>query len=461
MWTTLDIGIKFDKPTSLRAQLSKMIAVPGRGSGKSSSSLSRAAAEPEGEPSPLTKKERNDYTAEGRFAALKSFYRNQIAETATSSSDPLGIDYSRVFSSSPGSLNRIMSIYASSRSGRSGTSNIYAGRKEPESKPSVMREAMTASEGMYIPGPDTDNAIIRKMASEEECGYDGLASIDQRISQVSQTRSLRFVDDLLPLPMLLRTKRAKRCKACKHILVKPESKPQSTRFRMRLIALGFIPLPTIRPLVAASAMSSPSPSINLNALTPAKPTQFLLTLKNHMFDPVRITLATPSVTPGAVSTKVTILCPQFEIGANNDAWVEADEALQASAKAASVAAAAGRSGATGGGGYEKEKVAEAGKVWDKGQNWSTVVLEVVPGLVPSSSSLSSSSPSPPGIPSSYEDEDVLEIPIFVRMEWDTENQAEQPIVSNTSKSDNMVKRELAYWMVLGVGRIGLPLPLGL
>ena len=348
-----------------------------------------------------------------RFAALKSFYRNQIAETSStfSPSDPL--DYTRAgLSSSPGSLNRIMSIYASSRS---------SGAKKPKSKSTVMREAVPGSnEGIYIPQPDADDAIIQRM---EKCGWDGLASVDQRVACCSNTR---FVDDLLPSPVLLRTKRAKRCKTCKHILVKPESKPQSTRFRMRLIALNFIPLATLRPLSL----------LNLDALVSLKPIQLLLTLKNNMFDPVRITLATPSVTPGVVSTKVTILCPQFEIGANNDAWDEADEVLQQSAKASIAATRIG----------DKEKVAEAGKVWEKGRNWSAVVLEVVPGVLPVSAS------PPLGIiPSPHDDDqDVLEIPIFVRMEWDSESHT----IEHAGKGDNMVKRELAYWMVLGVGRIG-------
>ena len=91
-----------------------------------------------------------------------------------------------------------------------------------------------------------------------------------------------------------------------------------------------------------------------------------------MFDPVRITLATPPVTPGRVATKVTVLSPQFEIGANSDVW---DEALQgASAPLTSDSRSAALRG-----------VPEAGKVWDKGRNWTTVVLEVVPGTLPGSS----------------------------------------------------------------------------
>ncbi|BCR85583.1 putative dynactin Arp1 p62 subunit RO2 [Aspergillus chevalieri] len=464
MWTTLDIGIKFDKPTNIRTQLSKLTDSTSRGRqmskslGDLKSPLSTyasidehlSAAGDNGGP---------DQSADARFAALKGFYRNQIAETSTSPADPLGTDFAGGFSS-PGALNRIMSLYTSS----SRLSSLY--NKKPKSKPPVMREALTASEGLKVPAPNAEDAVVRRMASDE-CGWDGVASIEQRSFQ---SPDARFVDDLLPLPVLLRTKRSKRCKSCKHILVKPEFKPQSTRFRIRLIALSYIPLATLRPLTISPPQAgypTTAPTVpNLDCLPPLKPVQLLLTLKNHMFDPVRVTLATPSVTPGRVGTKVTILCPQLDIGANSDVW---DEALQGSAPGEQ------RSSRSGAMGIGYEKVAEAGKVWDKGRNWTTVAIEVVPGTLPGGGrrrasranddfndgdddddddsldgknfdwSGQSKDPNEQLQP----DEDVLEIPIFVRMEWDSENQMEQSV----SKSSDTVKRELAYWMVLGVGRI--------
>lgn len=477
MWTTLDIGIKFDKPTNLRIQLSKMIdSIQGkpassRSFGELKSPLSRYSSIDEPSTPASENPTENEETLlddqpalapEARFAALKLFYRNQISETSASPTDPLGSDFGLGFSS-PGALNRIMSIYTSTLGG------LYGGSKKPKSKPPVMREALNASEGLKIPAADAEDHIIQKMASDNRA-WDGLASIEQRKFQPPDAR---FVDDLLPLPMLLRTKRSKRCKSCKHILVKPESKPQSTRFRIRLIALSYIPLPTLRPLTLGP---NPNPLIpsstvasipNLDALPPLKPIQLLLTLKNHMFDPVRVTLATPSTTPGRIATKVTILCPQFDIGANSDVW---DEALQQ----ASGDIRPNRPGMPG-----HEKVAEAGKVWDKGRNWTTVALEVVPGTLPEGPEKGYSAPTAnsddasnddgDGLPKLdltrhqsrndadhryglQEDEDVLEIPVFVRMEWDSENQIEQPVVGKGQKPDT-VKRELAYWMVLGVGRI--------
>lgn len=454
MWTTLDIGLKFDKPTNIRIQLSNMYeSTNGRKPSKTVSGLkSPLSAFPSmGEQIPGSgdgnPKEQSPLDHNARFAALKTFYRNQIAETSASPTDPLGSDFGPIYSS-PSALNRIMSIYTSSTGGPYGAS-----AKKQKSKLPVMREALTAPEGLKIPSPDAERSIIERITSQD-CGWDGLASMDQRAFQFPDAR---FVDDLRPLPVLLRTKRSKRCKSCKHILVKPEFKPQSTRFRIRLIALSYVPLSTLRPLISSpypgqlpSSTSSPSISApSLDALKPSKPVQFLLTLKNHLFDPVKVTLATPSLTPGRVASKITILCPQFELGANSDVW---DEALQ------NASATADRSSRSGSG---FDKVAEAGKVWDKGRNWTTVVLEVVPGTLPGSSrptlqpggkNVDETSDKWDTMNPLREDEDVLEIPVFVRLEWDSENQMiEQPV--GKGLMPETVKRELAYWMVLGAGRI--------
>ncbi|KAE8328771.1 dynactin p62 family-domain-containing protein [Aspergillus sergii] len=484
MWTTLDIGVKFDKPTNIRTQLSKMTdSSRGRQMSKTFSDLKSplstyssiddqfpSPSEIRGDDaSPANEESSAPLNPEARFQALKGFYKSQIASTSSSPNDPLA-DFGAGFSS-PGALNRIMSLYTSS----SRLGNLYGGtNKKPKSKPPVMREALTTSEGLRVPAPDAENALIRRMASDD-CGWDGMASIEQR---TFQSPDARFVEDLLPLPVLLRTKRSKRCKSCKHILVKPEFKPQSTRFRIRLIALSYIPLPTLKPLVSSPFAGLPSVTSaaapNLDALSPLKTVQLQLTLKNHMFDPVRVTLATPSVTPGRVASKVTILCPQFDIGANSDVW---DEALQGSTAPGD--ARSSRSGTLG----STEKVAEAGKVWDKGRNWTTVVLEVVPGTLPGSgatgrnrmkqhyddndddnddsdadsdvnaNALDWSGQTKDPNQQLQPDEDVLEIPVFVRMEWDSENQIDQEQSVGKGQNSDTVKRELAYWMVLGVGRI--------
>ena len=99
----------------------------------------------------------------------------------------------------------------------------------------------------------------------------------------------------------------------------------------------------------------------------------------------------------------------------------------------------GGRGANGEGGEEgKEKEAEAGKVWERGRNWTSVVLEVVCAVVGGGDE-----------DGRAEDADVLEIPMFVRVEYEVEVAGEE----GGGEKERMEKRELAYWCVLGVGRV--------
>jgi len=308
--------------------------------------------------------------------------------------------------------------------------------KKSKSKTGLMREAYDASEGLYV-CPSSDSAV-KQLQNE---GWVGTTSQEQRSNQ---SNNPRFISELRPVPYLLRTKRSKRCRACRHILSKPEAKVQTTRFRIRLVASSYIPTMTITPL-SSQAQLAGSPAL---LLTPLKPTQFLLTLKNPLFDPVKVTLATPSHTPGRFSSKITILCPQFEVGANTDVW---DEALQD--------------------GSEREKrrttrevgegqgQAEAGKIWEKGRNWVSVVVEVVPASLQIERGLAALRKGSDGVDDVIEergiveDEDILEIPVFVRVEWETDTANDEAGGAAAKDKDVKEKRELAYWCVLGVGRI--------
>lgn len=404
-WTTLDIGIKFDKPSNLAVQLSKL---NNGGTPRLVPSISKTSfEESEPVPDPLS-----DNDPDAKFQSLKSFLSSQLS-ISPSSSNPLLTPSGEYNYSSPSSLARIMSLYT----------GLGSYGKKSTSKTTPMRESASHSEGLHIVDPASHAGAIQKLRTE---GWAGTASIAQR---AKQRHPPHFINDVRPVAQILRTKRSKRCRTCRHILVKPEPKVTSTRFRIRLVALNYIPTISLKPLQSSGQLV-----IDLNALPILRASQFLLTLQNPMFDAVKITLATPSHTPGRYSHKVTILCPQFDIGANTDAW---DEALggggagkRASRMLTSVSKTTDPAASSGEG-----KVAEAGKVWDKGRNWTTVVVEVVCAGVGQEAEV-------------VEDEDVLEIPVFVRMEWEGE------AAEGEGEKGGRERKELAYWAVVGVGRVG-------
>lgn len=364
---------------------------------------------------PLGPNERLD--AASQFSNLKAFYSSQIADS--SPAGPLGVlgDYGY---SSPGGLTRILGMYT-------GGAAVDAKSKR---KAGAMREAQDAMEGLQLT-PNSDEEAIAKLQAE---GWHSTATLAQR--KELPNSDAHFLTDLRPIAYLLRTKRSKRCKTCRHILSKPESKIQTTRFRIRLVALNYIPSISIKPLQATSSLT----------LTPFKPVQFLLTFKNPLFDRVKITLGTPARTPGRFGSKVTVLCPQFEVGANTDAW---EEALREGGNRNT----GGEKRRTKAEVSEGQQQAEAGKVWERGRNWTSVVLEVVPAsLLIDGPDLSKSEELKNDDGPLREDEDVVEIPVFVRVEYETDAAQDEAAGLGKDK-EAREKRELAYWCVLGVGKI--------
>ncbi|KAI8964068.1 dynactin p62 [Daldinia sp. FL1419] len=405
-WNSAEIGVKFDKPQGIFSQLSKLRHGEDHSKHSSTGDVSPKKIDPVPE------------TASARFAAMKSFYNAQNNTNSPSSNSLSNLmDYGL---SSPGALTRIMNLYSGNN----------AGLGKPKAKSSIMREADSASEGFRVADLD-ESAAMSKLRRD---GWDGTVTRDQ--SQLQVEEGARFADELWPIPYLLRTKRSKRCPVCRHIISKPESKVGNTRWRIRLVANNNIPSITIKPLNPAP--STPGTS---DPLIPLQPAQFLLTFKNPMFEEIKVTLATPATTPGRFSSRVTILCPQFHIDANTDTDMYLDDVLKDGEKGA------GRKR----GDESTSQQAEAGKIWERGRNWVSIVVEVIPA------SLRGEEPSSFGAPKSEpplkEGEDILEIPMLIRLEWEGEASQDQVGASAGKEKDTREKKELAYWSAIGLGRI--------
>jgi len=294
-WSSNEIGILFDKPQGIHAQLSKI----QNGGAPILTAKERRKGREEGKKdliSSLGKHESQEELSEGlgvnerldieaHFSNLKAFYQSQLADSSPVTALGFSADYGY---GSPGALSRIMGLY---------TGGTMADKKS-KGKSGTMREAQNSSEGLQI-SHQADEDIFKTLRSQ---GWEGTTSSSQRKDSPNQNTHL--VSDLRPIAYLLRTKRSKRCRTCRHILSKPESKVQTTRFRIRLVALNYIPSIHIKPLQPTASPSS--------LLLPMKPTQFLLTFKNPLFDSVKVSLGTPVQTPGRFASKVTVLCPQFE-----------------------------------------------------------------------------------------------------------------------------------------------------
>ncbi|KAK4690727.1 dynactin 4, partial [Phenoliferia sp. Uapishka_3] len=78
---------------------------------------------------------------------------------------------------------------------------------------------------------------VRRM--REMTGFEDVAGLEKRWG-VGWNQPL-MASELKPLRTPLLSKRSKRCPTCKHILIKPEQKSSSTRFKIKLVASNYLP----------------------------------------------------------------------------------------------------------------------------------------------------------------------------------------------------------------------------
>jgi dynactin-4 len=440
-WSTVETGIEFEKHTGVHAQLARIanggkpIPTPKErdkererrkeAQARQGQRDSRSLLSPsEDSPTSDVDKHTSPPSRDDRFSHLGAFYKSQIeAHTPTNPFSAHDLNFS-----SPSAYSRIMNLYSTA-----------GAKKQKRGKPTPMREAASELEGLSIYDTASDAAAIERIKR------DGWADTPSQTQKLAQTDpDVQFENELRPIPTLLCTKRSKRCRSCRHILSKPESKITSTRYKIKILALSHIPRLSIRALPGNATPSVPStpglPStpqapFNYSNLRSGIPTHFLLQLSNPLFDNIRVTLATPSTVPGKAQTRVTILCPQFEVGANTDVW---DDALSTSAPSTARGSAA-------------DGQIEAGKIWDRGRNWTSVVIEIVPGFLRPIVGFGKDESE---VEELDEDDDLLEIPIFVRLEFETEANAEDRGLGDSRGSKGeKERREEAFWTVVGAGRI--------
>lgn len=113
--------------------------------------------------------------------------------------------------------------------------------------------------------------------------------------------------NLKPLRIPLRSKLTKRCHVCRHILIKPEQKAQTIRYKIKLMAANYLPAIAIQlphaqaaaAVAAKKASSSFRSSVtednarsdpSLTGMMAGKTYPFHLALTNPLYDPIHVRL---------------------------------------------------------------------------------------------------------------------------------------------------------------------------
>ncbi|KAL7280129.1 hypothetical protein ACG7TL_006546 [Trametes sanguinea] len=267
-WDSAEVDITFEKPTGLAAQLQKF-----------------EDSAPESLEFERLKEHFEPFLRASSSSALPSatpahhVHANPITAAASSA---LARDIPGV-----GKYNPL----ARSRIGR----DKHAHRHElPDYKARVEIASAAALSG------EADVEFLRHLESIEE-----VASLEQRWTN-SWATSLRE-SDLKPLRIPLQSKKSKRCPSCRHILIKPEQKAQSVRFKIKLVAANYLPAIAVTLPHAQAALEMMKRSSTLGkstsaaaaaeeqqaagALIPGHSYPFHLAFTNPLYDPIQIRLA--------------------------------------------------------------------------------------------------------------------------------------------------------------------------
>jgi dynactin 4 len=117
---------------------------------------------------------------------------------------------------------------------------------------------------------------------------------------------IKVHSELKPLRIPLHSKKTKRCLTCRHILIKPEQKAQSVRFKIKLVAANYIPALTVafppspdraRQRGAGTKQAPVEDQSRASGLHAGGTFPFHLALTNPLYDPIHVRLAVQRQVP--------------------------------------------------------------------------------------------------------------------------------------------------------------------
>ncbi|PSR78179.1 hypothetical protein PHLCEN_2v7511 [Hermanssonia centrifuga] len=293
-WDSAEVGITFEKPTGLAAQLQKF-----EDSAPEALEFERLKEhfEPFLRASPSTS---------GHAASSHHTHVNPITAAASSA---LARDIPGVAKYTPHA-----SALSRSRSGR----DKSATRNEIPDYRARVEVGTTGT--AFGGGAEVDAEFVRHLETEGE-----VATLDQRWTN-SWTTSLR-TSDLKPLRIPLHSKKSKRCPHCRHILIKPEQKAQSVRYKIKLVAANYLPAITVslphakaalEMMKRSSALGKSSSGVekeadtNGGSMLAGKTYPFHLSFTNPLYDPIQVRVHVQRTAPPAVGSSQAVEQGQVE-----------------------------------------------------------------------------------------------------------------------------------------------------
>lgn len=351
-WDSKQVGITFEKPTGLTLQLQK---------------------QEEESPDRLEFDRLRDHFEPFLKAQLAALQHQSLQGAPTTTSHH-NTSSARQNAASAALLKDIPSLAASSRYtsvlASTSLSRLATGRSHSHTHLSAAAESkedladyrsLVGSKDLKGKGKSREDERVEFLREGISTGgLDASATLDKRWTDVWDPPSRS--SDLRPLRVPLRSKQTKRCPSCTHILIRPEQKAQSTRFKIKLMANMFLPaiemsrrtalsnLPSRLTAAATAAgrrggarasMAGPGGTAGPGgaaagkekeeeALRQGRTYTFELSFVNPLYEPitVRLALPAPPTSSGDDTTPpftISLPASSFSIAAFAEVWEYDDE----------------------------------------------------------------------------------------------------------------------------------------
>ncbi|THH07705.1 hypothetical protein EW145_g3202 [Phellinidium pouzarii] len=245
-WDSAEVGITFEKPTGLAQQLQKF----------------------------------EDSAPEFlEFERLKDFFEPLVRATSSSHG--------------PGNTSHSTHVNALTTAASSALARDIPGvSKGSKDDLPVYRARVEVSGASGLgAGGDGDADIMRHLESPAD-----VSGLEQRwLSSWAEPLHAR---ELKPIRIPLHSRLTKRCPACRHILIKPEQKAQSVRYKIKLVAANYLPAISVNLPISQTTRKSMSiaqkeddGSTGKSTMIAGKTYPFQLSMTNPLYDPIQVRLA--------------------------------------------------------------------------------------------------------------------------------------------------------------------------
>ncbi|KAF9046538.1 dynactin subunit 4 [Panaeolus papilionaceus] len=185
---------------------------------------------------------------------------------------------------------------ARSTSGKAGSGKDRSINKDEMAEYRSRFEILKA-DAVNMGGGDADTETLRRLKDINQ-----ISTMEQRWAN-SWVTPLQ-TQELRPLRIPLHSKHSKRCPACAHILIKPEQKAQSVRYKIKLVAANYLPAITVtlphaqrsmselaKRSLAKSTTATEDDKNSASDMQAGRTYPFHLALSNPLYDPIQVRLS--------------------------------------------------------------------------------------------------------------------------------------------------------------------------